>query len=47
VDEVLADARLAHLTAVAPWLAVPDPKRDVLEEAVREACAVPIDVHNA
>jgi hypothetical protein len=47
VEEVLADQRLRHLAPVDPWLAVPDPKRDVLEEAVREACAVPIDVVNA
>ena len=47
VDEVLTDTRLGHLTAVEPWLPVPDPKRDVLEEAVREACAVPIEVRNA
>ncbi len=47
VDEVLADPRLKHLTVVDPWLAVPDPKRGVLEEAVREACAVRIDVMNA
>ena len=47
VDEVLADPRLRHLTVVEPWLPVPDPKRGVLEEAVREACAVPIEVVNA
>jgi hypothetical protein len=47
VDEVLSDARLRDLTVVDPWLPVPDPKRDVLEEAIREACAVPIDVVNA
>ena len=27
VDEVLADPRLKQLTAVGPWLAVPDPRR--------------------
>jgi len=47
VDEVLTDTRLGHLAVVEPWLPVPDPKRDVLEEAVREACAVPIEVRNA
>jgi hypothetical protein len=47
VDEVLADPRLAHLTVVEPWLPVPDPRRDVLEEAVRDACSVRVDVHNA
>jgi hypothetical protein len=44
---VLADPRLAHLAVVDPWLPLPDPRRDVLEEAVREACAVAIDVDNA
>jgi hypothetical protein len=46
VEEVLADARLKHLTVVEPWLPVPDPKRGVLEEAVREACAVRVEVVN-
>ena len=47
VDEVLTDARLQSLTRVEPWLAVPDPKRGVLEQAVRDACAAQIDVENA
>ncbi len=47
VDEVLSDARLKGLQVVAPWLAVPDPKRNVLEDAVREACAARIEVENA
>jgi hypothetical protein len=46
VDEVLADPRLA-LRVLEPWLAVPDPRRGVLEQAVRDACAVRIEVHNA
>lgn len=47
VDEVLADPRLRRLTVVGPWLAVPDPRRGVLEQAVRDACAVQVDVRNA
>ena len=47
VDEVLADPRLRRLTVVGPWLAVPDPRRGVLEQAVRDACAVQVDVQNA
>jgi hypothetical protein len=47
VDEVLTDARLSRVTRVEPWLAVPDPKRGVLEQAVRDACAAQVDVVNA
>lgn len=47
VEEVLADPRLARLTVAAPWLAVPDPRRAVLEQAVTDALSVRIDVHNA
>jgi hypothetical protein len=47
VDEVLADPRLARLRVIEPWLAVPDPRRGVLEQAVRDACAVRIEVRNA
>jgi hypothetical protein len=47
VDEVLADARLRRVTVVEPWLPVPDPRRGVLEQAVRDACAVRFDVVNA
>lgn len=47
VDEVLADPRLARVSVVEPWLPVPDPRRGVLEQAVRDACAARIDVHNA
>jgi len=32
---------------VGPWLAVPDPRRSVLEAAVSEAGAVQVDVVNA
>ena len=37
VDEVLADPRLRHVTVVAPWLAVPDPRREVLDAAIVDA----------
>jgi hypothetical protein len=47
VDEVLLDPRLRTLTVVGPWLAVPDPRRGVLEQAVRDACAVQVEVLNA
>jgi hypothetical protein len=47
VDEVLADPRLRGLTVVEPWLPVPDPKRAVLDQAVRDAGAVRVDVVNA
>ena len=47
VDEVLGDRRLARLTVVAPWLATPDPRRAVLEQAVIDALSVRVDVHNA
>ncbi|GAA4716958.1 acVLRF1 family peptidyl-tRNA hydrolase [Nocardioides conyzicola] len=47
VDEVLADPRLRALTVVEPWLAVPDPRRGVLEQAVRDAAAVRVAVRNA
>ncbi len=46
VEEVLADGRLRGLTVVEPWLSVPDPKRDVLEQAVRDAASARVDVHN-
>lgn len=47
VDEVLADPRLRGPVVTGPWLAVPDPRRSVLDEAVREACAVGVEVVNA
>jgi len=47
VDDVLADARLRSLRVTGPWLAVPDPRRGVLEQAVRDACAVAVEVRNA
>ena len=47
VDAVLADPRLARLEVVEPWLAVPDPRRQVLDRAVLDAQSVRIDVVNA
>ena len=47
VEEVLADPRLTSLTVVGPWLAVPDPRRGVLEQAVADAGALQVDVLNA
>ncbi|PUA79974.1 acVLRF1 family peptidyl-tRNA hydrolase [Nocardioides currus] len=47
VTEVLADARLAGQSVVAPWLPVPDPRRAVLDQAIADAQAVAVDVTNA
>jgi hypothetical protein len=47
VDEVLTDPRLRAIPIVGPWLAVPDPKRGVLEQAIGDAGAIRIEVHNA
>ncbi len=47
VDEVLADHRLRGATVVGPWLAVPDPRRAVLDRAVGDAASVSVDVRNA
>ena len=46
VDAVLADPRLAGLTAVEPWLPVPDPRRRELDAAITDAAAIAISVHN-
>jgi hypothetical protein len=46
VTEVLADARLRGLRVVGPWLAVPDPRRQVLDGALRDARALRVDVSN-
>lgn len=46
VDEVLTDARLSGAARTSQWLAVPDPKRGVLEQAVRDAQAAQIEVEN-
>jgi hypothetical protein len=47
VDDVLADPRLRGVTVVEPWLAVPDPKRAVLDQAVGTASAIRVEVANA
>ena len=46
VEEVLGDRRLAGAQVVGPWLAVPDPRRGVLEQAVLDARAVQVEVVN-
>jgi hypothetical protein len=46
VDEVLSDPRLHHLTVAGPWLAVPDPRRVVLDAAIADALAVLVAVVN-
>jgi Actinobacteria/chloroflexi VLRF1 release factor len=47
VDAVLDDARLAALRAKrsGPWLAVPDPRRAVVEQAPKQFLAVMIRIH--
>ena len=47
VKEVLADPRLRGLEETGPWLAVPDPRRGILEQAVLDAGTIQIDVINA
>ena len=47
VDEVLTDPRLRGLTVVEPWLAVPDPRRGVLEQSIVDACSARVEVINA
>jgi hypothetical protein len=47
VDEVLADPRLRGLSVVEPWLPVPDPRRAVLDQAIRDATSVRFEVVNA
>ncbi len=46
VEQVLEDPRLRRLTRlrVEPWLAVPDPRRAVLEQAVVDGCSVAVTV---
>ena len=46
VEAVLADPRLVGHRVVPPWLAVPDPRRAVLEGAVADACSVRMTVTN-
>ena len=47
VDDVLADPRLRGMRVVEPWLPVPDPRRAVLDQAVRDALSVRLEVVNA
>ncbi|WP_245604384.1 acVLRF1 family peptidyl-tRNA hydrolase [Nocardioides aequoreus] len=47
VAAVLEDPRLRGLRVVDPWLPVPDPRRSVLEQAVRDATSVRVRVTNA
>jgi hypothetical protein len=46
VEQVLEDPHLRHLTAlrVEPWLAVPDPRRGVLEQAVVDGGSIAVTV---
>jgi hypothetical protein len=46
VDEVLADARLRRLEVTGPWLAVPDPRRAVLDRAIADAQSIRVEVVN-
>lgn len=49
VDAVLDDPRLSRVAErrTGLWLAVPDPRRAVLDQAVRDAMAVRVEVRNA
>ena len=47
IEAVLADARLATLAVVGPWLPVPDPRRAVLDQAILDAQAIGVEVDNA
>ena len=47
VDAVLTDQRLSSVTVVDPWLAVPDPRRAVLDQAILDAQSFAVDVTNA
>ena len=47
VDAVLPEAGLADVPVAEPWLPVPDPRRSVLDEAIRDACSVRVEVVNA
>ena len=47
VDAVLTDQRLSSVRVVDPWLAVPDPRRAVLDQAILDAQSVAVDVTNA
>ncbi len=49
VEAVLSDPRMAQVAArrVGPWLAVPDPRRAVLDQAVADAWSVAVTVTDA
>jgi hypothetical protein len=47
VEEVLADPRLSGAEVVEPWLAVPDPRRAVLDRAIADAQSLAVSVTNA
>jgi hypothetical protein len=47
VEAVLTDRRLASVVVVPPFLAVPDPRRGVLEQAILDAGNVRVGVVNA
>ena len=47
VDEVLSDPRLRGVERTGPWLAVPDPRRAVVDQAVADACSAEVEVMNA
>lgn len=47
VDDVLSDRRLSSLRVSGPWLAVHDPNRAVLDQAIEDAQKVHIEVLNA
>ena len=46
VEQVLADPRLEALAGirVEPWLAVPDPRRTVLDQAVRDGASMRVEL---
>jgi hypothetical protein len=47
VEAVLTDRRLAALPVVPPFLAVPDPRRSVLDQAIIDAGSARVSVVNA
>ena len=47
VDDVLTDRRLQSLRVTGQWLAVQDPNRAVLDQAIEDAQKVQIEVTNA
>jgi hypothetical protein len=47
VEQVLGDRRLAGVGVVPPFLTVPDPRRQVLEQAVLDAGSARVEVRNA